>query len=834
MRHIVEGLHELPVVLSVDMGKMVRLRFTGRTVWPGTPVIGVDTSHVVMRPVSIGDMDPPVQSFEVHNPGDVPVRFACDVAAVEALAREQGYGFEVFSIENPSGEIEPGCSAQVRCLFHPVEPRLYTVELPIALEGAAFFGGGGGGAAAGQGQQQSLNAVVPGGGIVGGTPGLAVTLSGRGYEPSRAIDVRKAEKRALARLCWEPSLRIPGQIASLSQQFIVFGDVPQHAVCRQVLTVRNESDGPARFEWTFGTDLSDEVLRVSPASGTIPPRGSVLCRVVLLPGPRVEVFDLNMCCLVVDEADEARLDKERTKLLKKMSRASRPGTKASHHRQTVAGAGSTTAGGGAGAGADSLFGGNDEDDSDALSRFSTPSTAISAMPPNNHNNGGGPHHRAQSAMSDGRAVSRASTGLSRPGTAVLIEEKLEGLGEANHSTLHVNIQARSYAIDAYRSTFAAEQVASHYVPRYDLAGDEDGTADPYADPRSWAALVGDRGDLLCDVVSGLLREILDDPVVAAEISSPPENPPVIYAAGSSNPIFERYRKPRGLGDVGNGLINGDDSDPYRGDFYPSMMPGPGGGAGAGGGTMPPARPERGGPVDAFARSYGADDDDLDHPDFGGGGGSGDFAGESRAAAADHLVARSMSPGSGGGGGGGGGGNDDEQAQDDGTGSLLAGGAAAVPPLNLAVGAGDDHQLYRPGPPAVIDGAQVAAEHELRARLAKRREKDAKERQTVELLRHADVEEMFEYILEGTIFNVISEAAHGEYNLRGVPRNIVTDGIVDVPDAPTPGPEEELLGLTETQEDAGGGRGRTPSFSHSTAPRGIRPPSSKGAGRPPRP
>lgn len=60
-KHISPGLHDLPLLLSVEQGKSCRLHLQGATVSPAVQAVLKTAEHHTLLPVPIGDPDPPLQ-----------------------------------------------------------------------------------------------------------------------------------------------------------------------------------------------------------------------------------------------------------------------------------------------------------------------------------------------------------------------------------------------------------------------------------------------------------------------------------------------------------------------------------------------------------------------------------------------------------------------------------------------------------------------------------------------------------------------------------------------------------------------------------------------------
>ncbi len=680
------GIHDLPVLLKLAAGKQVQLRFAGCAFWPSDPTLHFNTTLFNLRPVAIGDLEPPVQTFDVHNASNHACGYVCDLSAVEKLTSDC-HGFAVVSVENPRGVVPGRSSVQLRLVFRPLEAREYRVEVPIA-------------------------------GTEGGT-GRVITLVGRGFHPRQMGDVLRAEQRALAQIAWSPTIELPGQLARISQQFVVFGNIPQFSVQRQVLILENISGQPVRYAWSLHSQVAQETVRINPPSGTLGPGAKVVCKLVFLPGSRIMVFDLDMSCQVSDEADQVRLDRKRFKLLAKLAEANKVrgsgmiSASASRVRvndeDLLQPAGSTLSlyDGGRGGGGGGRAGGlRDSDDEN-----------------NNFFDDAGTQQGEDADHVEGRRMARkggrASTGLSRPDEVTMLEEKMAALGEPANCKLHVNLQARTYSVDAYRQIFGGS--APHFIPRVTIPEVDD--ADNSA--AAWQAMLGTRGAFFSDLVATMVREITYDPDVMAVLTNPAEEPIPVYAAVSTNPLFERYRE------AGPGFERSS----------PDML------AGGLDASLDPAEASR--------EAYDLGPEGESEENAGDGGG---MEGDGDGREVEFEVTDVMDP---------------EPV------AAAAEEAAGVRSTKRHPARG----AYQPDP-----------------RVVRRLAKEDRLKQTVALMQRADFEETVDYILESSVFNIISESIFGEFSFAAPPRNIVPAGLAKITPLPPPKTAEELQAEAEAEEE----------------------------------
>lgn len=133
-----DGVHELPVLVKLAMGKQVRLLLRGQTLEPAVPKLwfGNPREEFEMNPVPIGVMAPPVQSVELYNPSSVDVRYAVDQGPLAEL-QSRNYDFEILRCLNPSGVVPANSQTTLQFVFRPLEAAKYSVELDVAYGMAA-------------------------------------------------------------------------------------------------------------------------------------------------------------------------------------------------------------------------------------------------------------------------------------------------------------------------------------------------------------------------------------------------------------------------------------------------------------------------------------------------------------------------------------------------------------------------------------------------------------------------------------------------------------------------------------------------------------------------
>ena len=298
-RHDHPGAHWLTALLSIKDGRSVRLELGGRTVpletrcldfGPANPSVAVHT----LRPVVIGDLEPPAQTVELRNPSAAEVRYAIDLTKVEDLNAD-AWDFPVLTCVERAGTIPAFGTALVNFVFQPVEEKTYECEIGVSLEG---------------GETSSLT--IRGAGV------LPEEFGGRPVEPDLLGDVARNTGEWIG-YAPEPTLPPVGDF-QLSSHACVFGDVPALSVTRRVVLLRSQSEADYDFVWDLGPFASDGVdgeLVVEPASGRLDRGETVVCKVTFRARDKPQVFDGRVLCLLTpvspskeERAEEARLAEE--------------------------------------------------------------------------------------------------------------------------------------------------------------------------------------------------------------------------------------------------------------------------------------------------------------------------------------------------------------------------------------------------------------------------------------------------------------------------------------------------------------------------------------------
>eukprot|EP00879_Flechtneria_rotunda_P014773 GHRR01015437.1.p1 GENE.GHRR01015437.1~~GHRR01015437.1.p1 ORF type:complete len:1087 (+),score=398.72 GHRR01015437.1:1465-4725(+) len=247
---VVEGFFQLPLFLRIKDGKHLQLQLSGQAVPASAqlPLTIKGSNSCVFAACPLGELDPPLQCYELRNGGPAPLHYMLDISPLQRLAK-QNYSAEVIKFAGGSpleGVVPPGEVAVFNWLFQPLEAKSYSVALPLTL---------------GDAQPQPL------------------LLRGRGYHPLQHPEAARstAEETAQRWQQWlgfqaAPSLAPPGRILLPSQEMLDFGVCLPASTTKRLLLLHNRAAVPLAFVWDMGVFSEDYRvisgrLRVTPGTG---------------------------------------------------------------------------------------------------------------------------------------------------------------------------------------------------------------------------------------------------------------------------------------------------------------------------------------------------------------------------------------------------------------------------------------------------------------------------------------------------------------------------------------------------------------------------------------
>uniref|UniRef100_A0A8C9R8F8 Si:ch1073-349o24.2 n=1 Tax=Scleropages formosus TaxID=113540 RepID=A0A8C9R8F8_SCLFO len=233
-RHEFTGTYRLPVVLKLSYGREILLNFTGVTVEKDTRYIHFTSNKHIFAPVAIGGYSPPRQTYEMYNGGAVPVLYRIDTALLDQLTADN-FGHPILQCLNPTGEVQPGCMALIEWIFSPLEAKTYSVDVPIhVLEGDSVL----------------------------------MTFEGCGFD-SRAL----GESAPLHLHRDHPAIpspqreALPGQLVTLSEEYISLGDIPVCSRTTRILFLTNiSSTDTVVYTWNLEDRFLPDLLVPLPST----------------------------------------------------------------------------------------------------------------------------------------------------------------------------------------------------------------------------------------------------------------------------------------------------------------------------------------------------------------------------------------------------------------------------------------------------------------------------------------------------------------------------------------------------------------------------------------
>jgi hypothetical protein len=201
--------HQLPVVLSVQNGRIIRLVLKGVTLDPTVPYLVPDTNHLQLQSVPIGAMDPPIQMLRVFNASLTDADYRIDLTQIQEVA-ETNHNFNIIRALNPTGVIKARSDGYIRFVFKPLEPKDYEVSILCLVSNGNNF---------------------------------SFMLSGRGIH----TDYDQCK------LVWPifppKSLSIPNvSMIELSEQFLDFGDIPVLVRLDRMIFLNNVNDKTIQYD----------------------------------------------------------------------------------------------------------------------------------------------------------------------------------------------------------------------------------------------------------------------------------------------------------------------------------------------------------------------------------------------------------------------------------------------------------------------------------------------------------------------------------------------------------------------------------------------------------
>ncbi|KAH6577222.1 hypothetical protein BASA60_004157 [Batrachochytrium salamandrivorans] len=278
--HDFVGLHTLPVVFKLQNGKEIMISFTGYSVPPTKKYLQIQTSIHQLNPISIGVIDPPIQTYRLMNRGSVPLEYKIDTSSLDRL-KQENHNFDIIRCLNPMGIIPAGGVEYIEWIFHPLEEKSYEVDIPISVSSSKTH---------------------------------MITIKGIGERQLTLPKTKLFDPKIYPdRISGLRPVESSNDIGSLSLENISFGHVPLGATMRQVVAIRNSHErADISFKWKIPEFWPTGEIVVTPSEGMLHPSESRICKVIFKPKAKCRIYDLDIVCDILNqtEMNESTAQKE--------------------------------------------------------------------------------------------------------------------------------------------------------------------------------------------------------------------------------------------------------------------------------------------------------------------------------------------------------------------------------------------------------------------------------------------------------------------------------------------------------------------------------------------
>jgi hypothetical protein len=269
------GDHDLPVLLQVAKGKQLTLVLRGKTLEPAQPQLVLPSQVFKLKPIRIGENDPPIQSMELRNTGASDLQYEVTLDEVSKLNRAN-YNFEVLTCVNPTGTIEAFSRTMLNWRFCPLQSKQYSVPVVVNFRGIDTDD---------RGSQKLL-------------------LNANGYHPGTGPPVEEVPQGGLMEIPTGPpkqqKLVLPWGLGSLSLDRLEFGEVPAKGVKHQLVVIRNTHQvNEVEFKWDTNHPLCAEgLVKLVPAAGRLTAGQHMVVKVTFIAKGKPVVLDDDIQCVL--------------------------------------------------------------------------------------------------------------------------------------------------------------------------------------------------------------------------------------------------------------------------------------------------------------------------------------------------------------------------------------------------------------------------------------------------------------------------------------------------------------------------------------------------------
>ena len=267
-KHQLGGESSLPVLLKIRRGREVLLNFRGITSPLSAPHVNILSDTFLFRPIPVGLLLPPLQSYKLYNGGDAACAYELDTGPLADMA-EQTNGLQVLECLNPAGSIAAYGSTELLFLFTPSQPVQYSTDLLLKY-----------------GQEARL-----------------ITFVGEGFAMgAEDSDALLPDRQEVVRVPVKQLIESRAEIAALSSNTVRFQHLPLFSPARRITFLTNKSKRTLSFEWRMPSDRVSEVLTIKPARGYLHPDQCILCQVIFVSDVDPAFYDVTVSCVIVDES----------------------------------------------------------------------------------------------------------------------------------------------------------------------------------------------------------------------------------------------------------------------------------------------------------------------------------------------------------------------------------------------------------------------------------------------------------------------------------------------------------------------------------------------------
>jgi cilia- and flagella-associated protein 65 len=266
-KHIFMGQNKLPVLFKIDKGREISLNLSGYTGGTNEPSVFFPSNKFEFEPLEIGLNEYPIQIYELYNGGDVPAIIEMDLTEIDDL-NEQNYSWPIIKCLTPSKfTIQPGAMYETKWKFSPTEAKTYYLTVTFS----------------------------------NGNTKQIVTFKFIGYDKRRIGNDFFVGNRAL-QVSNKQKILLPNQIASLSLERIVFGEIPLFSRERKLVFVRNNSfENKIEFNWHITNGNHIKYIRIQPSRGVIGPNQSRLCKITFIAKELPSFYNIDLICEIKND-----------------------------------------------------------------------------------------------------------------------------------------------------------------------------------------------------------------------------------------------------------------------------------------------------------------------------------------------------------------------------------------------------------------------------------------------------------------------------------------------------------------------------------------------------